>query len=230
MGFGLLLIGYLNFYLLSLNPYGYFFLFPSLCLMVWGLFRLKRYEPNFMYAIYVSILLAFPSVYFFISKLSELAQWNLAVINPTWDNIMDLWLFISSLLLHASFTFAIYSISKKLELDKIVRSSISSACFYGMYSLIYLVSMFLNEESKKVLSLPLLLFNLISLVMYIVLIFRCYIRICDEKDADMNPYKHKIGFFNKVDAVLNKPADKIEESIKKDYEKHHIIKEDKKKK
>lgn len=205
MGFGLLFLGYVITFISSMNPFGaYIRAFGSILLFV-SAKKLGQYNRFFKYSMYSSVLfiaLSFATATF---SAFDILYENLLIstdpIPQIADDILKYLIAVSALLFNGTLLFAIRKIAIETESDGIATSCISNAFFMGvyfvLYALLYLLPGDIGVSYTKYMSMPIVLLNLAWLIMNAVLIFRCYVRICDENDVDMEKKESKFKIFGR---------------------------------
>ena len=214
MGFGILLTGYFMTYLMSVSLFGYLIRFMGYGLMLYSFAKLKSYNKAFtlpLAASGVMLAITLADVY---AKLGQFFYENLwinsfslpAGFEETVGYIDDIFV----LFFHACLFYAIRSIAKETEDEKISYNAVRNFAFIAFYYVMYLVTLLpvpALEEFKKYFSLPVILLYFACLILNVVLIISCYARICDESDVDMPIKRSRFAFINKLNEKEQKAAD-----------------------
>ena len=204
MGFGLLFTGYFMTYLMSVSYGGYFIRFAGYSLMLYSFTRLSKYNTSFKLPLYSAIsMLAVTAVDIYanvgqflynsliIEKFS-LPQGFAEILGGVDD--------ILTFVFHACLLYAIRAIAKETEVGSISYSAARNFVFICVYEVLCLVAYLpfdFVDEYKRAFSLPMFLLYFAWIILDLVLIFKCYAKICDEDDVDMPLKKSRFAFVNK---------------------------------
>ena len=196
MGFGWLFIGYFVSTMMTVNSFGYLIRPIGYVIMLYAFSRLKEYHRNFGYALLGGVLMLFLSgVMAYDGMFAAFSE------NVTYAiGYMEM---IGSLAFHALLCWAIRSIAKETEMDKISFAATRNFIFFAVYNLLYAIALLpfaFAEEYARVMSVPVLLLYFACLVLHLVLIFSCYMRICDVADVDMAQKPSRFAFINRMRA------------------------------
>lgn len=206
MGFGLLFIGYVITFISSLNPFGVYIRAFGSILVLLATRKLRQYNSFFKYPLYISfvfIALNFAAVITSILDfMYEIMLMSSNLVPAVLDtSLMYLNAFVA-IVLNLSLLVAIKAIAKDTGSDNIASSCITGIFFVSVYFvldlLLYILPGSIGASYTKYMSMPIVLLNIVWLIMNAVLIFRCYVRICDENDVDMNAKESKFKLFHKT--------------------------------
>ena len=131
---------------------------------------------------------------------------------------------------------AVRDIADKVELPKIKWGALRNFIVFALYALIYGISLLplkTIDEFNKLMSVPYIALWIGFIILNLIMLFSCYMRICQEGDEDMPQRPSKIKIFNKMNDALNKKQDEIAESqrqYKKQKAKNKLEKQKSKKK
>ncbi len=203
MGFGILFLGYFMTYMMAMNPWGCFFRAVGYLLMCSGLMKLTQYDKNFSYSVYASFALGLISICFSVVKLYDMLFLSSGPFSDGFINIITNIETAMVLIFHFFLLFAIRSIAKETESDKISFGAMRNLFFVTAYFLLsfvkYMPFAFVESYNKNM-GMPLFLLYLAWIVLDLVLIFSCYSGICDENDREMKQKPSRFEFVNKYRA------------------------------
>ncbi len=205
MGFGLLFIGYFMTYLMSESYAGYLIRFVGYALMIFAFVKLYAYNRRFKFPLCASVLLLgvtavgcyveigeFLYEYLIIEHFEVAESFKVAL-----GTVDDTLVFA----FHACLLYAIRSIAKETEVQKISYAAARNFAFICVYQVLFAVSCLpfdFAKDYEKYFSLPMYLLRYVLIILNLVLIFRCYANICDESDIDMPLKKSRFAFVNKI--------------------------------
>lgn len=196
MGFGWLFIGYFVTTMMVINPYGYLIRPIGYAIMLYAFSRLKDYHRDFWYALAGSVLmLGIAGVMAFDGLF--------AVFSESVTYVLGYAEMIGSLVFHTLLFFGIRAIAKETEVEKISFAATRNFIFFAVYNLLYAVAKLpfaFAEEYAKMMSAPVLLLYFACLVLNLIMIFSCYMRICDVADVDMAQKPSRFAFVNRMRA------------------------------
>lgn len=218
MGFGLLFIGYIFTYLLSFaGAYGCYPAIIGCAIMLYALTKLTEYEVKFKYTFFVLLpltlcvgismistfctMIGVGNILFFSASLFKAV---IAYSKLTFD------LFYNVVLLYA-----ISAIALNTGIERTSHACLRNEIIYTLYFVLAVVSEILPTESmiRSYTVLSALILSLCLAILNLIVIFSCYMRICDENDQDMKRKESKIGFVND----LRKEFDRREEKAHNQY-------------
>lgn len=223
MGFGILFIGYLLTFFLSLVPvFGFVVRLAGCALMAIALLRLREYGREFRYPLWASYLLMVYCIYSFVSNGLD----ELAIEKPAFFDILakaEPWVSLfTATVLNAALLYAVYVIASRLELPKIRNAAIRNAIIVTIYFIIgvlYVSPLSKNENFVKYIGLPMILLQIIWIILDLAVIFSCYMYICPVGDEEMPRKKTNIGFVDKMleesDRRMDQAAKDTDEYMKK---------------
>ncbi len=202
MGFGLLFIGYLLAYFMSLA-------FPlkliGCIFMISGARRLSEYNGRFKLCVpplgILCLISAYSLLCFVLSMLniaSPLASDTLKTVFAYIGEAVDM-------AYHACLLTAICSIAKETELPKHAYKSMRNLLIVLLAGVIYFVAVLLPKgEAASVLGIASTAMKILWIVLDLVLLANCYRLICPEGEEDMPAKESKIGFIRKMNEVIDK--------------------------
>ncbi len=214
MGFGILFIGYIAAYIMSLaGAYGCFPATIGCIVMMYALTKLLDYEPYFKYAFFTLIPLTLCVGYRLFAEVTfmfglflprflgyEITETVFAYGKVFFDLVFNVVLFI-----------AIYKIAKATEVEKTQKASIRNIVFFALYS----VTAIVNEiYPNRYIFMGSMIIYLVTVILNSVCICSCYMRICDESDRDMTAKRSKIEAINKFRDEFDRKEEKAIEANK----------------
>lgn len=237
MGFGLLFVGYVITFLISLVKFGFVIRLAGYALMAYALIKLREYNKSFDYPMYASFFLILHGIYDFVYQ----GAGELAITLPSFFGAAAAaveWIgFIAVTAFNVTLLCAIYSISKSLELPKQKNAALRNIVFISAYFIMNLLGMGPlrnNELYSRYFVFPMLILQLAWIVLNFILIFSCYMYICPEGDEDMKRRKTGITpldrFLEESDRRLDKAAGETTDYIVKRQKERRERKKNKKNK
>ncbi len=203
MGFGLLFVGYFCATLMSINAVGTFLRIVGYSIVFVAAGKLGRYDRSFRWLslasavmIAVSALLAAADISDF---LYEQMIVNKNVLGDTYKTVLGYVEMAASFALNACMLYAIRSIARETDVEKISFGAVRNFVFICIYYALCIMS-FLPFEFAKYLGAPALIIYFVWIIFNLVLIASCYARICDESDVEMNVKPSRFAFVNKMRA------------------------------
>lgn len=201
MGFGILFMGYLITYLLSLNPYAAVTRLAGYIVCLVALGNLRRHNRWFAYTHMVCIpLLAFSAGNAAIEIVSRILGERAPVGLSTATDVMEVVMTLMVLVFHACLLLAIYTIAKDTDLPRLARSArvnLVVTAGYAVLTGIWALPVELGESDGMTLNLMLFLLQLVWIFLNLFLLFRCYMWICLEGDEDMAQKPSRFAFVNR---------------------------------
>ena len=194
MGFGWLFIGYFAATLMTMNPIGFLIRPVGYALMLFALHKLKDYHRDFWYSLYGSVAMLVLSLVLAVNGLLSLLSTNVV-------QILGYVEMLGAFIFHAALLFAIRSIAKETEAEKISFAAARNFVFFVVYNLLYAIAFLpfaFAEEYAKLMSVPVILLYFACLLLNLILIFSCYAKICDVSDVDMTPKPSRFAFVNRM--------------------------------
>ena len=222
MGFGILLLGYLITYLISITAgsigIGSLALLGGSVLMVWGIRSLCRFNISFVPAKWLTLPL-------FALGLCRLWQ-DAAKAWFVWEgNAADLmttivtWAsFAITLLFHFAMLYAIRVLALEVGLNKLSSHAMYNTLAVGIWGVLFLFCNMpsIGESLLPYLSFSMALFNLVYLISDIVLLLRCAKNICAEGDEEVAPKRSRFEWINRIGDSYNKTMDKLKQNSRAD--------------
>ncbi|MBR6708246.1 MAG: hypothetical protein IKL84_01050 [Clostridia bacterium] len=214
MGFGLLFIGYLIAFLLSLNPFAAVTRLIGYAVCLAALIRLHRHNRwfAFTHAVCYPMLLmaAVGAVSEIASRLTDDVPSSLAGAAAMLESGLGGLI----LIFHVFLLLGIYTIATDTELDSLAHAARRRLALIAGYAALYLLWLLpipLGTSYRTTVGILIMVMQLLWTVLDLVLIFRCYMWICLEGDEDMQRKPSRFAFVNrfreKIDAHNEKAAD-----------------------
>ena len=190
MGFGLIFIGYLLTFLLSLaGGYGCYPALIGCLVLLYAQTKLTEYEESFKYSFFATVPMLICAVFSASASLAELMGTTLpgflgSDVTETVVRYADT---AFKLVFHTLLLLAIAGIAKNTGLDKIKRASYRNLAVYGVYFALASVAAMLpvGLEIAPYLFIAQFALYLICVALNASTLFSCYMYICDEGDQDM---------------------------------------------
>ena len=209
MGFGLLFIGYLATYLLSISGhYGYYPAIVGCFLMLYALSKLVEYEPNFKKAFFAALLLTVSVGTLLFGEISSYFGSEFTQLN----NVAHYVKIAADILYHAALLYAVAKIARSTELPKIERAAWRNLIISSLFFVTEIVETALPNVyvffATVILWLSALLLNSVMLM-------SCYMRICPEGDEDLPQKPSRFAFINKFRESYDKREQKVQNELKK---------------
>lgn len=214
MGFGILFIGYLLSFFISLVNYGYVIRLAGYALMALALLKIREYGKEFTYPLIAVVALVVYGIYDFIYQGAGALSIKLPQFFDMAFGIMEYVTVGVIVCFNMALLYSIYSITSRLELFKQRNAAIRNAIFVFVYlwlTVLAIGPLRENEMYSKYFAFPTLLLQLGWTILNAALIFSCYMYICPEGDEDMPRKKSKFEF---VDKLLDESDKRMEQASK----------------
>jgi len=220
MGFGILFIGYFAASLMSVNSFGYIFRLVGFAVILIALAKLARYNNAFRIPFAVGTLMAVCALLMSVSGITGLLYDKMLIDNAllsskTLKDALGITDTVLEFFFSAALAYAIKEIARETEDKELVFGAVRNFVFFCVYYVLmgvaYLPFAF-AESYVKYFSLPVLLLYFACIILNLVLIFKCYMRICDENDVDMARKPSRFEFINRLRV---KSDEREERAIKK---------------
>ena len=239
MGFGILLLGYLVTYFISITAnalgIGSIALLAGSALMFWGIRSLCRFNLSFVPAKWLTLpvfALGLCRLWQDIAKVwfaweGKAADVMTAVI--TWAS------FATMLVFHFAMLYGIRVLALEVGLGKLSSHAMYNTLAVGVWGVLFLLCNMpaIGESLLPYLSVSMALFNLVYLISNIVLLVRCAKNICAEGDEEVAPKPSRFAWLNRINESYNQTWDKFRANSRADgaaIRQKYIEKKNKKKK
>ena len=202
MGFGILFIGYFLTFLMNRITYGYFFELLGILIILYASTKLIEYEKKFKYLFLSTIFLALLSCYFVFANVSVAALgWN----HPFFTRFANAYEFLkifADVIFHVSLCFSVASIAQDTGCAKIRIAAYRNTVFYGLYFVCLILARIpaiqAISTAATVIGITSVLLWLSWLTLNAIMIFSCYMHICDENDVGMEAKPSRFALINKM--------------------------------
>ncbi len=202
MGFGLLFIGYLLTFLLSMaGDYGCFFAIVGCVVMLYAMTKLVDYEPRFKYAFFSVIPMALCVAFDLCVALSAMMGEGLpGFLGASATEVAVKYAkLVFEMIFHVALLMSLAKIAGDTGVERTARAAWRDLIIYGVYFAAAVVTSCLPSGLAAAPFLLMAQFGLylLWLVLNSVAIFSCYMRICDEGDQEMKAKPSRFGFVNR---------------------------------
>lgn len=217
MGFGLLFLGYITTFLMSINSFGVVFRLTGCAIMLSALSKLSRYEKSFFYV----------NISCFAMTAISLFECVFGFFDSGWryDNVKSICMsifLVLTVIFHFLLYLAIYRISKDVGLERLKLKSVRNAVFASIELVILLcayVMWNLELNITKYIVMAGILYPFVIAILNLMLIYSCYKNICEEGDEEAPRKPSKIPFLNKLFEASEKREQEIFDNTKSYAEK-----------
>ena len=201
MGFGILIAGYYMTYLLGMiwkaELWGGLLILLGCVLTALALLRLSEYESSFRYAQVFNALMAGPALYRVLTWLSDHFLWDAAVFSEAGLNVVGYVEFALFFGFGITLLRAVRTLASDVEESAIVLAAIRNLTFLCIYAVFWIIAS-LPFDFARYFSLGAMLVQIVFLVLMGIMLVKCYMRICDEEDADMPLRKSRFAWVNRM--------------------------------
>ena len=201
MGFGLSFVGYFIATLMSINKVGSLFRIIGYGIVFISAGKLSRYDRSFKWLSLASAVMLAVSALIAAADVSRLLYEQTIVdknyLEEMYVTVLGYIEMAVSFGLNASMLYAIRSIARETEVEKISFGAVRNFFFICIYYALCLVS-FTPLEFAKYLGIPALIVYFVWIILNLALIASCYARICDENDVEMEIRPSRFAFVNKM--------------------------------
>ncbi len=201
MGFGLLLIGYIFGYVLTVGLGNYLFAGMLLggFIMFLGLCELRKYCPSFLYAIIANVLFIFCSFYRSLSWAEPILGLSLGLSSlSSFFNFAEL---IINLAFNIAILYSVADLSIRVDYPDTRQKAYRNMIFVGVFNTMQLLLLIPNSVFKReegFFMVLLMILQLIYTLFNAFLLFKCYAMICPEGEEDMKRKPSRFAFINKI--------------------------------
>ena len=214
MGFGILFFGYFFAMVSFVGLYSVSRVLGG-AVMTWAAVKLRRYHTSFNLLLWASLANILLSG---IRSVSEVAVWisGAPLFSPTAQAVLNGLDIPVSFGLHICMLLGIRAIAKATDLPRLVFAAVRNMIFYGVLLALQLLSL-LPHPILNNFSILALILSLVLAVMNLILIFRCYARICDESDVEMTQKPSRFAFVNQMRAEAEERRQRQEQEEAEAY-------------
>lgn len=201
MGFGILFIGYILTFVMSLVSVGYLVELVGALLMIYAFTKLSEYNSNFKYTFFASIPLVITALAVTVINLTGLSGYDLSdhiVTKLVIPNCKIVFNFI----FHAMLFYAVSEIAKETECRRIRTAAYRNLIIYSLYFILQIfVQMPFVLNDLNVFRVVGIFGNALWILWLLldgILIFSCYMHICDSEDMQMSAKPSRFSVINKL--------------------------------
>ena len=219
MGFGLLFLGYIATFLMSLNSFGFVFRLTGCAIMLSALTKLTDFERSFNLARISCFGMTLAALCESIITLSL----DFGLFGNEASTICVSVFLAVTVVFHFFLYRAIYKISKDVGVEKLKLNAVRYGIFAAIELLIAasaLVVWYFNPNFAKYIVMAAVLYPFVSFFLNLTLIYSCYKNICEEGDEEAPRKPSKIPFLNKLFEASEKREQEIFTKTKSYAEKH----------
>ena len=223
MGFGLLFLGYIATFLMSLNSFGFVFRLTGCAIMLSAFSKLSQYERSFIYVRLSCFCMMLASLCESIMTLSlDYGVFDLGFTGDTAKNICISVFFSAAVILHFFLYRSIYKLSSDVGVEKIKLNSMRFGAF-AVIEIVILISAlaiwYVSPSIAKYIVMVAMLYPYVIFFLNLLLIYSCYKNICEEGDEEAPRKPSKIPFLNKLFEASEKREQEIFDKTKSYAEK-----------
>ena len=201
MGFGILTIGYYIAFLVGMiwqsEIWGVLLLLLGCVLMMIALASLMEYEYSFRGALFFSAFLSLSAVYRIFYLLSEQLLWDFSAFSETVFNAVKIAEFLVFVVFQVTMLLAVRRLASDVDDPKIVGTATRNTVALGLYAAVQLLSV-ASFPAAAYFKLSARLLQIVYHLLIGVMLIRCYMRICDERDEDMPLKRSRFAFVNRL--------------------------------
>ncbi len=224
MGFGLLLIGYIITYIVTVGLGNYLFagMLIGGFIMFLALCELRKYCPTFLYAIIANVLLILCSFYETAAFVDDAFLLEIGFHSETLLLVFDWIEFAINLIFNISLLYGIADLSRRVDYPETKQKAYRNMVFVGFYNVFQMLIFIPNSifERDRGFFLTLLMFiQLFYALFNTVLILKCYAMICPAGEEDMKRKPSRFEFINKMRQKQDEREQQAIESTKAYLEK-----------
>ena len=221
MGFGWLFFGYFTATLMTLNSAGAFIRVIGYAIIVFSALKLRRYHKSFNIFLASSAVMVAVSTLIAATALSD-GLYNALVIDSPWfsasfTQTVGYTESACSLLFNGAMLYSLWSIGRETGVESVMGDSIRNGVFIAIYNIFTVVCALPSEavrgfvQETGLLMWTFLLY-LLCIILNHILIFRCYAKICDEDDVEMERKPSRFAFVNKYRAALDEKQERARQA------------------
>jgi len=212
MGYGLVLLGYVLTFFVSISLYGWAIRLLGFAVMAYGFFKLKDYFPSYKLSLFtvmglflIGLVESGCEIALMLGSAAEAVDPIKTVVCYVRDGVI--------LLFHIFFLVSCYIAFGVVGLNDKKVSAVTDICAVAVGYVFYILSALGIVEMNVAFFV-----QLIWMIMVFVLILGCYMRICPEGDEDMPRRESKIPFVNKFAEALEKRENEAIERTRREIE------------
>lgn len=208
MGFGILFFGYFLTFLGGITPIAAFTYVLGSAIMLLALYKLSEQNKLFATSCVMSFLLfliSFAIMLMYVFNYTSAIAYNILILLQT----------LLSIAFNVILMLAIFAISKEVELTRIQVNSAINIFFISISGIVNIVSMFFdNEDVLARLGMVYFVSQILYTVFALIIIFKCYMKICYEEDRDMSQASGGVPIFDFLNRLFDKATHKNDKGNK----------------
>ena len=201
MGFGILFIGYILTFLMSFVSYGYFFELIGALLMVYAFTKLSEYNSKFKFAFVAALPLVITALAITVINLMGISGYDLSDHILTKTILPNCKIYFNAVF-HATMFFAVSDIAIDTECPRIRNAAYRNMIIYGVYFVLQIVvQMPFVLGDRNIFRAVGIIGNalwLLWLALDGIMLFSCYMQICDSDDTEMKAKPSKFAAINQL--------------------------------
>ena len=198
MGYGLLTLGYVIAFFMSLTSYGDIICLFGYGLIAYALYKLRDYFPSYILSFFAILALGVNGLVKAGCFVAELIAGDLAVADQI-TAVTDYVGFALTFIFHILFLIATYIALGAVGLNDKRVSAVTDICAVVVGHVFYILVVVADFAPSAA-----IFTELVWRIMVFVLIFSCYMRICPEGDEDMPRKRSRFAFINKIGDELDR--------------------------
>ena len=201
MGFGILFIGYILTFVMSLVSIGYLVELVGALLMIYAFTKLSEYNSSFKFTFAAAIPLVITAVAITVINFMGLSGYDLS------DHIITKFVvpnckIVFNFIFHAMLFYAVADIAKDTECPRIRTAAYRNMIIYSLYFVLQIfvqMPFVLNDQNVfRVIGIFGNALWILWLLLDGIMIFSCYMHICDSEDTQMSARPSRFSVINKL--------------------------------
>lgn len=205
---------------MSVNQYGFVFRLIGFALMLLALTRLKKYNKAFDYTLIACGLMGLTSLLLALAGIGDILYDLLIIDQKILEGSRDIISgvdMVAELIFHGALAWGIRAIAKETEEEKIAFAAVRNLVFLCVYYVLYGIALLpfdFTVDYVKSFSMPVVLLYFACIVLNLIMLFKCYVRICDEADVDMARKPSRFEFINRLRAESDRREEKAQRTMR----------------
>ncbi len=214
MGFGYLTIGYLLASLIYLTAnalnVGSLASLAGYLLMLYGLYRLRRFHLSFTAPLWGSALCAALTLYAILEDAAALFSFDLPILASAVSRVMDWVVLGAETATVACILLSVRLLAREVGLRNIAVSAVRNLAFVGAYAVLAILSRLpFPEAALPYLRFAALLFEFVMILLNLWLLLQCTKNICAEGDEEVTHRPSRFAWVNRISEAYDKTQDKL---------------------
>ena len=224
MGFGLLLVGYIFAFVVTVGLGNYLFagMLIGGFLMFLGLCELRKYCPTFLYALIADVILILCSFFETAVWIDGIFLLESGIGSDAFLRIFDWFEIGINLVFNLTLLYGIADLSRRVEYPQTREKAYRNMVFVGVFNVFQILMLIpgtIFDRDKGFFMTLLLILQVIYAIFNAFLIFKCYAMICPEGEEDMHRKPSRFAFVNKMREKQDEREQRAIESTKEYFEK-----------